>query len=254
MKKGSGAKTVIIVLASALLLVGLLVLAYGVLLRGNRQPQITLPTDPTPREDPIEPNQPTGDQVVSLNPDNVLDALRTLTPADSFYEALSVTILWNDGSSTHRVERYCAMGLQRITVTGKNGTRSCLSDGNTLYVWYEGDETAVSRPMDGTVNLMDLAGLPDYMEELQSAKILEADFLSEEDGLEGRIYVRALTSDGAERRYWVDLDTAQLVRADVLEDDGLTYQVLRLEQELVAPTDDLFRGVFVLPDGTQPFS
>ncbi len=254
MKNGSGAKTLVIVLTSALLLVGLLVLAYVVLLRGNRQPQIVLPTDQTHREDPVDPSQPKPDRIVALNPDNVLDALRTLTPEDYYHETLGVSIIWDEGSSSRRVERYCAQGVQRISVTGQNGTRCYLSDGQTLYVWYDGDETAVSRPLDGAVSLMDLAGLPDYLEELQHAQIQEVSFLSEDDIQEERIYVRAITSDGAERRYWVDLDTALLLRADVLEDERLTYQILQLEHEQVAPTDDLFRGIFALPDGTEPFS
>ena len=186
MKNGSGAKTLVIVLTSALLLVGLLVLAYVVLLRGNRQPQIVLPTDQTHREDPVDPSQPKPDRIVALNPDNVLDALRTLTPEDYYHETLGVSIIWDEGSSSRRVERYCAQGVQRISVTGQNGTRCYLSDGQTLYVWYDGDETAVSRPLDGAVSLMDLAGLPDYLEELQHAQIQEVSFLSEDDIQEER--------------------------------------------------------------------
>ncbi|MBO6054454.1 MAG: hypothetical protein J6P31_02940 [Oscillospiraceae bacterium] len=253
MRRGSGAKSAIIVLASALLMVGLLMLAYGVLLRSHQHPTITLPDSLHSGEKSQEPEQPVKEQIVSLRPDNVLAALQTVQTPESYYESLTISIFWSGGGSTETVERYCAMGLQRINVRSSGMTRCYLSDGKTLYVWYDGDRYAVSRSLNEEISLLDLAGIPDYLGELSASRILSASFQGADELDPDRILVEAVTEDGAERVYLVRLDSAQLLHVDVTEEQELIYQLQQLELEQVAPTDERFRGVFELPDGTDPF-
>ncbi|MBR2782518.1 MAG: hypothetical protein IKE00_04190 [Oscillospiraceae bacterium] len=253
MKRGSGAKSAIIVLASALLMVSLLMLAYGVLLRSNQHPIITLPDSLHSGEKAQEPEQPVREQIVSLRPDNVLAALQTVQTPESYYESLYISNFWSGGGSTKMVERYCAMGLQRINVRSSGITRCYLSDGETLYLWYDGDRYAVSRSLNEDISLLDLAGIPDYLGELSASRILAASFQGADKSDPDRILVEAVAEDGAKREYLVRLDSARLLHVDVTEEQELVYQLQQLELEQVAPTDELFRGVFELPDGTDPF-
>ena len=253
MRRGSGAKSVLIVFASALLMVSLLMLAYSVLLRSNQHPKITLPDSLHSGEKTQETEQPVREQIVSLRPDNVLSALQTVQAPESYYESLYVSQFWSGGGSTKHVERYCAMGLQRINVRSSGITRCYLSDGKTLYLWYDGDRYAVSRSMSENISLLDLAGIPDYLGELSASRILSASFQGADDSDPDRILVEAVSEDGSERKYLVRLDNAQLLHVDVAENQELIYQLQQLELEQVAPTDERFRGVFELPDGTDPF-
>ena len=253
MKARSGAKTAAIVLVSALFLVGLMILAYRIMTLRNDKPGITLPDASTPAEEQPPQEQQTADRFVTVDTTNVLDVLETLRTADSFYQQFTTTLFWGKEQSERKVEWFQARGIVRINVWEAGRKRCYLTDGNVLFLWYEGETEAAERNLDQDLSLEDLAGVPEYKKELVQAEILEASYLSSGSSEQEIVYVSAALPSGSHRQYWIDLPTGQLVQADIMEDQQLSYQVLQTSLEQAGPSDPIFEDAFCLPDGTEPF-
>ena len=86
-------------------------------------------------------------------------------------------------------------------------------------------------------------------------QIIDADFLVLVDPAQVQcIYVCSQDTEYVTSRYWIDLDTGLMYRADVLEMSKQVYVLQQEGLELLAPGDEAFSERFVLPDGTTPFS
>ena len=254
MQGKSGIRTAAIVAAAVVLVLGVIVLAYLVLGAQGGGAGIQLPdpeqTLPDTGNDPEQPE----DDFASIRAENVLQVLeKTLTPADSFHQTLTLTLAWQDGSAARSAEIWHSAGKTLLTLQDAKTTRHYLTDGQTLYLWYDGDVRAAEMaPPEGSA--LEWIGIPDYLQNLQEAEILDAAFVAADESAGDRIYVRCRMSSGAEHRYWIDLESALLVRADILVEQQLTCQVLQQSLALVTPGDNVFEGVFCLPDGSDPFS
>ena len=96
---------------------------------------------------------------------------------------------------------------------------------------------------------------PDYLLSIAPEQITDADFLVLEDPQQVQcLYVCSQDAEYVTSRYWIDLGTGLLYKADVLE---LSKQVYVLKQdsfEQLAAEDEAFSDRFILPDGSTPFS
>ncbi len=248
-----GVRTAVIVLASALLLVSLIVLAYVFFADRGNQNTIVLPDADV--QEPEQTNPPEDEEAgfASVNAQNVMDALCTLTPADAYHQVVSLSTSWQDGASERSVEIYSSSGITKMILRDSKSVKYYLTDGQTLYIWYDDDAQAAQTELEPSVSVDELAGIPAYMAVLRDSEVLSASFVSDTERAGASIYVRCTTQSGAEHQYWIDLESALLIRADILNEQQLTYQLQQQQLDLVSPGDSLFEGVFCLPDGTEPF-
>lgn len=156
---------------------------------------------------------------------------------------------------TQYAELWVCQNLVRADITSDYDTRHILTDGQTVYIWYDGDEPVRLAASDD-MSAEDLAGIPDYESILgfPVRAIMEAELvqMDQNDG-NGTVYVSAVVSD-ITQNYWISLDTGLLFRQQMLQDEKTVYSLEQTELEILADGDDAFSSVFCLPDSSEPFT
>lgn len=244
-KKGR-LRTLGIVTAAVLLVSGLLLAAVLSNIRGGRRSTITLPDGPLPVP-PEQEGPPVEDLFVEVERENIQSILASMRRPESYHQILTVTRCWHGGSSSRTVELYRSGELAFAAITGEGRDRSLLTDGQTVWLWYAGDQQVRTLSPDPSVTFDDLTGIPTYetVSSLPADSIAEAGFVT----LDGASCLYVSARDGAsEERYWVDASTRLLCRADALEGDQLTYQLRQGLWEI--PDEGTLQTIFRLPDGT----
>lgn len=253
MQEKSNARSIAIVLVSVLLLVGMIVLAYIYFGDQNAPNQIVLPSTQVVGPEQARPGEETPDAFAVLQADNVLQVLKTLEKTNTYREVLNLTEYWQDGSATRIAEVYHRSGVTSVKVQAAKKTQWFLTDGETLYTWYLGDESAVRLSLGKDLTLDDLIGVPGYFDALQRSEIEEASFLPADEQNNDRIYVRSKAEDGTVYYFWIDIETALIKRMEMLQGDLMVHLVEQRELEILMPSDTSLAHVFLLPDGTDPF-
>lgn len=244
-----GVKTAGIVIVAALLAVFALSAVVWMGIRGGTRDTIVLPDAAAPAEPALEP-APSEADFLRIDRENVQQALASMARPEAYHQMLSVTSLWQGGSASATVELWRSGALARARVDEPERTRHILTDGETVWLWYEGDTAATAfRPEDG-VTFDDLAGVPTYelLTRVARQDVLDAGFLTL-DGERNVLYL-AVQDGASEDRYWVDTATRLLYRADSFSGTEQTYQLRQLTCEVITAEDDTLQGVFQLPDGT----
>lgn len=243
-----------IVLASVLVLVGLIVLAYVYFADQSAPNEIVLPDTQITEPEQVRPNEEEVEGFASLNSENVVQVLQTLSKTSTYRQILNLSEYWTEGRATRIVEVYYRTGTTSITVEAAKKIQHYLTNGSTLYTWYSGDETAAGITLREDLTLEDFVGIPDYYETLQRTQILEASFLPADGQAGDRIYVHCEAENGLSYRFWINIESALLERAELLQDGQVIHEVLQRELEVMMPGDVSLNGAFLLPDGTDPFA
>lgn len=234
--------------ATVLLALGLLLCAVFHTIRSGTRSAITLPEGPLPAA-PERDAEPAQTRFVEVNRENVRDILATMRRPDAYHQSVTAATLWPGGSSSRTVELWRSGPLALAQVSGSARTKHILSDGETVWIWYEGDETPLALSPDESVSFDDLAGVPAYEDavSLDLSRVEGAGFVT----INGANCLYLSARDGAyEERCWVDTATQLLVRADSLEDGQLIYQFRQTACELLTAGDPALAERFRLPDGT----
>ena len=253
-KRPGGAKTALIVAAAALVVIGVLLAAFLMTVRGSTRDGITLP-GPLPSADPPTAQFSADDLFASVDRKNVQNVLAVLTRPEAYYQALSVSTLWSGGESSKTVELWRNGELQRAKLTDSSSVQYLLSNGSEVWIWYEGDETARQLRPDASVSFDDLLGIPTYemLLELPEQEIREAGFVTLDD-LDGAscLYLSTVSGDDAqEDRYWVDVNTQLLCKADTFSGNSQVYQLRQTEWSALSADDESLQNLFQLPNGTK---
>lgn len=242
----------------AVLLVLVILLAFLFENRhGKGRDSIILPDPPAENvvQEPTE--QSSADDFVQVSADNVLSVLRSMSKPASYHQNYTVTVGSDETQATRSIELWVNGKLTHAEIFDGIRTKTILSDGSTAYLWYNDETEALSFPLEQTISPEDLLGLlsPDYLLSIAPEQIKDADYLVLEDPQQVQcIYVCSQDAEYVTSRYWIDLDTGLLYKADVLE---LSRQVYVLKQdafELLASEDEAFSDRFLLPNGTAPFA
>ena len=250
-----GLSTLALALASALLLVGLILGAFLLFSGASDRAVITLPDASLPTAPPDGGDVEEG-TFLTVGPENVADVVGTLARPVSYHQTLTLLTAWTDESAARTAELWVSGGVTRADITDDTGTKSVLSDGKTAYVWYSDEETAAEFSLGGSLTADSLTGIPTYETILTAAPdaIAQAGFVRlDEQGGRSCIFAQ-LESDGYVDRYWVDVSTGLLCRATTSRSQTLIYQLREQQCETLLATDEAFSAAFTLPDGTQPFS
>lgn len=250
-------KSILAAAAAVLLALGLLIAFFVDRQSNQNQNTIVLPDPPAAPAVPEQPEKPPEQSFLQVTAENIGAILEGLTPPEAYHQIYTIAVGANEAQTTRTVELWVNGGLLRGQVSDGVRTRTVLTDGSRVYMWYDGDAAALEADLPEGVTAEDLLGLPDadLLQSLPQEEIVDADYLVLEDQERvSCVYVCRQESAQTVGRYWVDLDTGLLYKADMLE---LSQQVYALRQESfesLAAGDQAFQDRFVLPDGVQPFA
>ncbi len=254
-------KAVWVVSFSVIVVVVLLVLLFLSASPGEAQDSIILPAeqDNTPSDSLILPDQeePSEDSgFFDVNNDNVLLALQSLDRAGAYHQSYTVTVGSDDIQSVQNVELWINGNYVHAEVSDDSQTKHLISDGETVYIWYNQETHVVSVMLEDGMIVEDLLGLPDLDAYLQvpQDEVVDSGYLVLEDPQVQCIYI-CMQNDLVDTvRYWVNLENGLLYQSDVLEESDRVYAIHQTFFETLAVEDEIFRDRFVLPDGSVPFT
>ncbi len=236
------------VVAAALLATGLLFCLVFYMIQSGIRETITLPEGPLPAA-AGQDAEPARTLFVEVNRENIQDILATMRRPDAYHQTVTAATLWPGGSASRTVDLWRSGPLSRAQVSGAGRTKHILSDGQSVWIWYEGDETARALSPDESVSFDDLAGVPAYEStaSLDLTRVEDAGFVTMNGA--SCLYLSNRDGEYVERR-WIDTATQLLTRADALEDSQLTYQLRQTACEVLTVDDPSLAERFRLPDGT----
>ena len=224
-------------------------LVIAVMLGNNlrRPPHVVLP-DASDTGD--QTNQEGTDSgalaLVEITPETVQTAIATLSRPEQYRRTVTIEQFWDGGSGTYEVSVLVYGAWTRTDRTMPDGrVRHTITDGETTYIWYDGDLSAFRAPAAG-ITADNEQTIPTYEDvlDLPTAAIVQADYrlVSEVNC----IYVETAELDGGVLRYWVSVETGLLVAAERLVDGETVYRMGALTVDLSVPT----AADLTLPDGT----
>ena len=186
-------------------------------------------------------------QAVEVTPETVQNVVSTLFRAESYYRELTVETFWEGGSSSTPVQVWVDESWSHSRQVLPSGVvRHDLTDGHTLYYWYEGSQSYETAPADD--RSADLSQrLPTYETVLQldPAQITDAGY--ELRGSFPCVWVEVQLEDGLTEQYWVSVDSGLLISAEMVQDEQLVYRMSAYSPaQSPCPSDASFQ----LPDGT----
>ena len=229
----------------------ILLAAVVMSIRGGTRDTIVLPDDTAsaePESPPVEASEP----FLTVARENVQEILATMARPSAYAQSLEVVRYWSGGSARRTVSLWVSGARMRAQIAAGEQTEHLLTDGETLWLWYDGLDTSRVLTPEETVTFDDLAGIPTYetLTTLDPAAILEAGFVTLSEP-EDRSCLYISVSDGAYTdRYWVDVNTGLLCRADTLLEGQQVYQLRQTSGQVLSTEDTALQGVFQLPDGT----
>ena len=187
-------------------------------------------------------------QVVEVTPETVQNVVSTLFRAESYYRELTVETFWEGGSSSTPVQVWVDGGWSHSRqILPSGAVRHDLTDGETLYYWYEGSQRYATAPADGLS--ADLSQrLPTYetVLELDPESITDAGY--ELRGGMPCVWAQVLLEDGLRETCWVSVDSGLLVSAEMTREDRLVYRMTAYSPiQSPCPLDASFR----LPNGAE---
>ncbi len=246
----------VIVTAVVLAVTVLLVVLFLGSSRKDTHESITLPDAPVSAAEEEPPAEPEQNLFAEITRENVQDVLRSLARPSSYYQKLTI-LNYADGSTRQQQADIWRSGeLLRADVSDETGVKSILTDGKTLYVWYDGDETPLSLPLRETMSTDELIGIPTYetILSLDPAQIGSSDFVTLEDQSELACIYVSFTNSGCTQYYWVDVASGLLCRQTMLVADAPVYTMQQIQLDILIDGDETLSGAFCLPDGSEPFS
>lgn len=238
----------VIVVTIIILIVLAMFASFGRSLFALRTPQVVLPSTGV-TDSSADSSQDSGlYQQVAVTPKTAPSVVATLARPESYYRELTIETFWEGGSSSAQVQVWKDGGWSHSRQTLPSGViRHDLTDGETLYYWYEGASRYETAPADQYSSDFS-QHIPTY----ETVVDMEEDWITDA-GYETRgelpcVYVQVQLPDSpVVQRYWVSVDSGLLVSAEAEEDGTLVYRMTAYSPaQSPCPAD----GEFALPDGT----
>lgn len=248
-------RTAAIVAAVVLAVTVLLVVAFFGGTTQTEQPSITLPEASVTQPEDEQPAETEQNLFAEITRENVQDVLRSLARPSSYHQTLTILTYAGETRRQQQADIWRSGELLRADVTDENGVKSILTDGRTLYLWYDGDETALALPLREGVRAEELIGIPTYetILSVDPAQIEGADFVTLEEQSQLACIFVSFASDGCTQYYWVDVQSGLLCRQTMLQDDSPLYTLQQARLDVLIEGDETLSDAFCLPDGTEPF-
>jgi len=248
-KEPNGAKSAGTAIVAALFVTCAIIFVFLTSQRDNNRDGIVLPENPLSELPTTEENIEPEALFVFVEPENVKAVLETMTRPAAYYQKISIETFWNGGSGVKQVEIWRSGQVYKAVITDQSTTRNVLTNGESVWIWYDRDNQAVEVQAHENITTDDLLGIPTYetVLDLDVKNIVEAQLVTPED-LGSCLYVEVQQS-GQLERYWIDSDTQLLVRSETVLEGEITYALGQLELELLSVQDEQFRDIFMTPDG-----
>ena len=250
-------KTAAIVGIAALAVISILIALFVSSAENNRREAITLPEAPVtdtgvPEDSAAQPEE----LFVQISTENVQSVLSALSRPAFYHQALTLTTYTPDQARVQQAELWVAGELLRITLTDDFETKSYLTDGQMLYIWYGDSDTSAKLALNGELDRAGLTGVPTYetLLALPRTALEDAQYLTLPDANELQCVFVQAAQGGVQTRCWVSLDSGLLYRYAALRDAEVFYTVQQTQLDLLAEGDESLADVFTLPDGTAPFA
>lgn len=231
----------------ALVFVALLA-SFGRTIFLNNIPSVSLANPDDPQQDELSSGHY---WLVAATPDTVQAIVETIVRPDSYYRELNVEYLWSGGGNLSSIQVWHHQDYTYARLDDQSGAvEHRLSDGVTLYRWYEGTTQVLEAPVDASGDDL-VQVIPTYESVLQAdaADILEAGY-ERKDGVPC-VYAAVQRDGGAVERFWVSIDQGLLVAAQRELGEQVVYRLSSVGAVTVpCPADTSFQ----LPDGRVLFT
>lgn len=244
----------ILVVAMALIVVVAVFVTVFLMHPAEQKEEILLPSAQLNRLPDQRPYTSTASDFLELNIENAIEVLKSLNRLQFYHQSYRVSLLNGVLAAERDVEIWYNNGLIHAEVKLPYQLKSVLTDGTTLWIWYDTDLQPVQLTLDSSITMEDVLGLPgfDYLQTLSQATVVDAGYELLD---ESRRCVFVCTQLGKRaERYWIDMETGLLYQHDILEDSQQIYTVTQRAFDRLAPGDEAYAGRFCLPDGTEPFT
>lgn len=252
-KQPGGAKTAGIVIAAALLAIGVLFLVFFLAIRGGNRDTITLPAQAPAVQQ--EQQSASDDLFISVDRDNVQQILAAMKLPEAYHQTIEVSWSWENGSGAKTVELWCSGARRYAEIREADAAKYLLTNGTDAWVWYERDAEALSVQLDDMLTFDDLLGIPTYesISRLEVGEIQEAGFVTLEDMDDTNCLYISVTEgeSGYQDRFWVNTGTQLLCKADSLHRGTQVYRLQQSALEILTVEDATFDGRFRLPNGEE---
>lgn len=233
----------------------LLVLFFG---SAPKKPEQTItlpeaPAEPAANEPAAPPEQ---NQFAEITRDNVQSVIKSLVSPSSYHQVLTIMTYAGGASRQQQADIYRSGNLIRADLTEDSGVKSILSDGKTVYLWYEGDEAALELPLREGTTSEQLIGIPSLSTLLQlaPAQIESAEFVTlQEDASLSCIYV-SFTEADCTQYFWIDVASGLLCRQSIQQEGENLYLMQQNRLDVLMDGDEALSDAFLLPDGSEPFA
>ncbi len=258
LKKG-GLRTALVVIPAVIVVVALIVLFSFRDQEEDTEQAIVLPSQSTETLPSQQSQQGSSNTFVEITKENIKTALETLQRPNCYYQSLTVERAYEGGSAMEYLEVWRRENVYKIEITPEGQTtRHYLTDGKTVYLWFDDEESATETTLPDGWTVDDLMGIPTYetIRELEDEQILEASTVELSSyGGTACIYVRYEGQGSDVQEYnWIGFDSGMLVQAHTVSNGNLTYRMVQTDLQRLTTTDTVFDERFQLPDGTVPFT
>ena len=239
---------------ATLAVIGVIAVLFIGNFRQSQRDSIVLP-------DAAQSAQPAAQQpgeepsLLEVSRSNVQSIVRSLHRPQYYHQTYTITRQMNGAVSETSAELWVADTRVCAVLTSAGAEKHILTDGETLYVWYAGDETARMLAASKDATMDELIGIPTYEQvgAMPPASITDGEFITDDRYDSGRQIFAAAEQDGVRRECWISLDYGLLTESILKREDETVYDALQTGLEILAAGDEAFDDVFVLPDGTSPF-
>ncbi len=205
-------------------------------------PPVVLPTPAISDSSSEESTLPDDDDpVISITPDTVQAAIRTLTKADSYSRILSVSNYWSGGSSQQQINVWVQGESARFTIDALPAAKNVLISGSELWIWYS-DSTDIYHGSAHGNDADEYQSLISYERLLDMDKSLITEAGYEMYQEENCIY--ALYKDGSfdyTTKFWVSVNTGLLMGCETYDGEELIYSLTSSVPDISTPDESIFK-------------
>lgn len=198
-----------------------------------------------------------SENLVSVTKDNVASVVENLSRPLRYHQSLLVARSFGADAVSETVDVYACGSVFYVRRQEKNTVSNYLTDGGTVYTWYDDDRQDISkRVLPFGIGLDEIASVPTYevLYEIPKDELTAAEYRQSFGDMPAPcIFAERKVNDSTLERYWVDCSTGLLCKAEQVFEGNICLSAVQNAFELYAPAEQAFAEHFRLPDGSLPF-
>ena len=150
-------------------------------IRQNTRDAIVLPDTAQSVQSESQPDE-NKPALLEVTRENVQNIVRSLHRPQYYHQTYTITRQMNGAVSETSAELWVADTRVCAVLTTASGEKHILTDGETLYVWYAGDETVRTLAAAQNATMDELIGIPTYEQvgAMPPAAITDGEFITDD--------------------------------------------------------------------------